>query len=105
MRRHLFLKLVDALQQHDDYFVQKRDAAGILGLSPLQKMTAAIRMLAYGTSADSVDDYVRIEKSTALESLKRFLQRGSGKGKSVVRIREKGDIAERQISVKFSRVG
>ena len=35
MRRHLFLRLVGALQQHDDYFVQKRDAAGILGLSPL----------------------------------------------------------------------
>ena len=31
------------------------------GLS-LQKCTAAMRMLAYGVSADTVDDYVRIEE-------------------------------------------
>ncbi|XP_028120778.1 uncharacterized protein LOC114318121 [Camellia sinensis] len=49
------------------------DAVGIIGLSSLQKMTAAMRMLAYGV-ADSVDDYVRIGESTAMESLKHFVK-------------------------------
>jgi hypothetical protein len=69
---HVFLWLVDALIKHDEYFVQKRDSAGILRLSPLQKVTAAVCQLAYGASPDAVDDYVCIGESTALESLKWF---------------------------------
>ncbi|XP_074377458.1 uncharacterized protein LOC141718979 [Apium graveolens] len=38
------------------------------------KVTAALRMLAYGTAADAVDDYVRIGESTTIESLKRFVE-------------------------------
>ncbi|RWR93167.1 putative nuclease HARBI1 [Cinnamomum micranthum f. kanehirae] len=45
-----------------------------LGLSALQKVTAAVRMLAYGVAADAVDDYVRIAESTSIESLKKFVQ-------------------------------
>ncbi|XP_028063786.1 uncharacterized protein LOC114267001 [Camellia sinensis] len=37
-------------------------------------MTATMRMLAYGVAADSVDNYVRIGESTAIESLKRFVK-------------------------------
>ncbi|XP_020263140.1 uncharacterized protein LOC109839119 [Asparagus officinalis] len=72
MHRPLFLRILSAVETHDSYFVQKRDAAGKIGLSSLQKVTAAMRMLAYGVSADSVDDYVRIGESTAIESLGRF---------------------------------
>ena len=32
-----------------------------------------MRMLAYGVSADAVDDYVRIGESTAIECLKKFV--------------------------------
>ncbi|XP_020249143.1 uncharacterized protein LOC109826523 [Asparagus officinalis] len=60
------------VETHDSYFVQKRDAAGKISLSSLQKVSAAMRMLAYRVSAVSVDDYVRIGKSTAIESLSRF---------------------------------
>lgn len=60
MRRLLFLKIVESLTKHNPYFVQKRDAAKQLGFLPLQKATAAMRMLAYGYSADSVDEYLRI---------------------------------------------
>ncbi|XP_021727216.1 protein ALP1-like [Chenopodium quinoa] len=49
-----------------------RDAAGRLGLSPLQKCTAAKRMLAYGMAADTVDEYVRISQSTARVALQCF---------------------------------
>ena len=52
---------------------KKNDAVGNIGLSPLQKMTVAIRMLAYGVAVDVVDDYVRIGESTAIESLQRFV--------------------------------
>ena len=37
-------------------------------------MTAALRMLAYGMSADSIDEYVRIGESIAIECVKRFYQ-------------------------------
>ncbi|CAL2251405.1 unnamed protein product [Prunus armeniaca] len=44
------------------------DAAGVLGLLPKQKLTAVIRMLAYGASADQVDEVARMGKSTTLAS-------------------------------------
>ncbi|XP_057419272.1 uncharacterized protein LOC130713523 [Lotus japonicus] len=74
MRKHVFLRIVGALGSHDPYFLMSVDAVGRQGLSPLQKCTAAIRMLAYGSPADSVDEYVRIGESTAIECLKNFLE-------------------------------
>ncbi|KAH7852071.1 hypothetical protein Vadar_020254 [Vaccinium darrowii] len=72
MAKPLFERILTQLQQHDDYFVQKSDVVGAAGLSGIHKMTTALRMLAYGMPADSVDEYVKIGKSTAIESLKRF---------------------------------
>lgn len=72
MKRELFLRIVNAVEAHDMYFVQKVDACHQLGLSPLQKVTAAIRQLAYGLASDQVDEYLRIADSTAMECLKRF---------------------------------
>ncbi|XP_021317689.1 uncharacterized protein LOC8155651 [Sorghum bicolor] len=73
MSKDLFLRIMNAVQVHDDYFVQKRNCAGVLGLSCFQKVTAALRMLTYGVSADAIDEYIRIGESTALESLHRFV--------------------------------
>jgi hypothetical protein len=50
------------------------DATGKMGLSPLQKCTATILMLAYGSPADIVDEYVRIGESTTIECLERFVR-------------------------------
>ena len=36
-------------------------------------MTAALWMLAYGVAADFMDEYVRIAKTTAITSLKKFV--------------------------------
>ena len=72
MRRQLFEKIVVNTEEHDHYFQQKFDAVGVLGLSCLQKVVAAFRIFAYGTSDDSVDKYVRIGESTALACFKRF---------------------------------
>ena len=33
MKRHLFMRIMNAIEEHDEYFVQKRNAAGTLGLS------------------------------------------------------------------------
>ena len=37
-------------------------------------MTTALRMLAYGVVADFTDEYVRIGESTAINSLKKFVE-------------------------------
>lgn len=73
MKRDLFLRLMNVVEAHDDYFVQKRNVANVLGLSCFQKVTAAFRMLTYGVPADLTDEYVRIAESTALESLRSLL--------------------------------
>ncbi|XP_042412865.1 uncharacterized protein LOC122001932 [Zingiber officinale] len=51
---------------------QKRDGVGKLGLSGLQKMTVAFRILTYGVPADATDEYIKIGESTSIESVKRF---------------------------------
>lgn len=74
MHRPLFLRIGEAITTHDTYFTQRIDVVGARGLSSLQKMTAALRMLAYGTTVDVVHDYVRIGESIEIESLKRFIK-------------------------------
>ncbi|XP_019150945.1 PREDICTED: uncharacterized protein LOC109147744 [Ipomoea nil] len=69
MSRNLFLRIANAVKGHDNYFVQRKDRIGRLGLSTLQKVTAAFRVLAYGIPAD---EYILIGESTTIESLKRF---------------------------------
>ena len=64
---------MQAVEQHDNYFEQKRDRVGRLGLSSLQKITAAIFMLSYGVPADFMDQYIRIGESIVIESLRRFV--------------------------------
>lgn len=72
MNRRLFLRIVNALGQCSPYFTYRVDCTGRIGLSPLQKCTAAMRMLAYGTPADALDEYLKIGKCTSLECLDRF---------------------------------
>ncbi|XP_028112490.1 uncharacterized protein LOC114310638 [Camellia sinensis] len=61
MRRPLYLRILNAIEAHNSYFIQKHDAAHVVGLSALQKMTSAMRILSYGVAADAVDDYILIE--------------------------------------------
>ncbi|XP_073021216.1 uncharacterized protein [Primulina eburnea] len=64
--------IVEAVKNHDRYFIQRVDGLGRLGLSTNQKITAAIRMLAYGTPADAADEYIKIGESTTIQCLPRF---------------------------------
>ncbi|GLT52831.1 hypothetical protein SLA2020_261480 [Shorea laevis] len=74
MRRPLFLRIVSEVSDHQPNFIQGRDAAGKLGFTAIQKITAAVRMLAYGVSGDYVDEYLRMSEYTAMESLKLFVE-------------------------------
>ena len=74
MSRPLFLRIVNEVEQYDPYFIQRTDAIGVLGLSSLQKITAAYIILAYRTPTVSMDEYIRIGESTAIESLRRFVK-------------------------------
>jgi len=67
MRRHVFLRIVDALGSWSSYFTLRKDCTEKQGLSPLQKCTAAIRKLAYGTAADTLDEYLKVAERTALD--------------------------------------
>jgi hypothetical protein len=72
MQRSLFLMIMDRVCECNVYFVQKRDACGLWGLSSIQKCTAILCMLAYGVTADATDEYCWIGKSTSMESMKSF---------------------------------
>jgi hypothetical protein len=48
------------------------DATGRAGLTALQKCTAALRQLVYGMTIDTVDEYLKLGKTTALECLEYY---------------------------------
>jgi hypothetical protein len=74
MHRDLFMRIHDTIISHDRYFVQRRNAAKKLGHSSLQKMTTAIRMLAYGVTTNFMDEYLRIGETTAMDSFVGFVK-------------------------------
>ena len=75
MSHSLFLRIHSRVEATEPFFVQKRNAANTLRLSSLQKMTAAIRMLAYGVLADFMDEYLRIGEATTIKAFKNLLKR------------------------------
>lgn len=74
MRRPLFLRIVHALGEWSTYFTERRDAFNRQGLSPLQKCTAAIGILACGSPSGAIDNYVQIGLSTVMDCLEQFLE-------------------------------
>lgn len=69
--KQIFFIFSDAVLSVDSYTQQPEDCTGTKGLTTLQNITAAMRMLAYGCSADSLDETMRIAESTALGCLYR----------------------------------
>ena len=72
MYKPLFERLVAGVVEEDPYFVERPDATGRPSLTRWQKCTAAIRMLAYGVSADTIDEYCRLGETTGNECLEHF---------------------------------
>ncbi|XP_071740796.1 protein ALP1-like [Rutidosis leptorrhynchoides] len=75
MSRQLFLRIVEGISNFNstdipEYFLFFRecpDATGRQSLTILQKCTAAIRQMVYGTTPDLFDEYIKIgEKTTTL---------------------------------------
>lgn len=58
--------MFSTLHEHELFFTLRNSCTGKRGLSPEQKATAPLRLLAYSCTADSVHEYVRIGESTAL---------------------------------------
>ncbi|XP_074326730.1 uncharacterized protein LOC141664674 [Apium graveolens] len=75
---NIFNRIMTALCTQDSYWHQKPDATGLLGLLPQQKMTAALRMLAYCAAADQCAEICRMGESTTLECTKKFCQQVEG---------------------------
>ncbi|XP_021836915.2 uncharacterized protein [Spinacia oleracea] len=74
MHRHVFVSIVESMSEYSEFFQQRYDACGRLGASPYKKCTAAMRMLAYGSSSDAVDEYLKIAASTGRECLLHFVE-------------------------------
>jgi hypothetical protein len=72
MPPEMFNDICAALAASCRYFRQECDAAGRAGFATLQKVTIALRMLAYGGPADSLDEYIRMGESTVLETVNKF---------------------------------
>lgn len=66
MSRNILELIMTKLEKRNLYFTQLNNACGQLGLTPHQKMTSALRMLAYGESANRQDECVRIGDSILL---------------------------------------
>ena len=72
MCQPLFLRILDAVVDHNEYFAQRYDACSVPGMLPHQKICACIQILATGLSADLLDDRYCMGKLTLLKSLKMF---------------------------------
>ncbi|XP_047331142.1 uncharacterized protein LOC124934667 [Impatiens glandulifera] len=68
------MRIHSRVEAHEPYFQQKRNSAGKLGLSSLQKITVALRILCYGVAVDFLDEYIRIGETTTIKSLRYFVQ-------------------------------
>ena len=99
MRRKLFVSIMNAVVTFDPWFVQGVDAVGRLGLSTLQKCTATMRMFAYGLPADACDEYYKLGKYTASESMKRFVKAVKGCFKSTYLRQPTPQDFERQMAI------
>ncbi|CDF34444.1 unnamed protein product [Chondrus crispus] len=71
MPHTVFNRLYRAIEG-EGLFVRRKDALNRGGIHPLQRMVAAIRMLAYGAAADSLDEYLSMSEDSVLQSLKSF---------------------------------
>jgi hypothetical protein len=69
MNQKLFMNIVLGIKEYDTYFVCKQDCVSTIGFSPIQKCTSALRVLAYGASAGTQDDYMHMAESTAIECI------------------------------------
>ncbi|XP_048427881.1 uncharacterized protein LOC125471488 [Pyrus x bretschneideri] len=67
-----FKRVLCDVQQVNPYFRQKQDRVGCPSFSPHQKVTVALRMMAYGSQVDSMDETHGMSESAYLDTLKQL---------------------------------
>jgi hypothetical protein len=72
MGAELFQHICGVVARYDTFFQQRGNCTSLLGHSTLQKVTAAIRLMAYGIPADLVDDHLAMAESTTIYCLRWF---------------------------------
>jgi hypothetical protein len=72
MRMTLFLNIIHKFSETSPYFYERYDATGHADLTALQKCTAALHQLAYGMATDTIDEYLKLRKTTTLECLEYY---------------------------------
>ncbi|XP_021971447.1 uncharacterized protein LOC110866612 [Helianthus annuus] len=74
MSRRLFIRTSDDLTAQYPFFTQRESANRKIGLSEIQKCTATIRQLAYGTTSDPWDEYLRMSARSCRDCLENFFE-------------------------------
>jgi hypothetical protein len=72
MRSALFLSIMHKICEISPYFCKRYDVTGRAGMTALQKYTTALRQLAYGMVTDTINEYLKLGKITALECLEYY---------------------------------
>jgi hypothetical protein len=72
MSINLFKHIATKVTKYDRFFEQRRNSAGELDHSTYQRMTAALRMLAYGIPTDLVDDHLAMSEITSIMCVNHF---------------------------------
>jgi hypothetical protein len=68
----LFLSIMHKLSETSPYFSEIYDATGCIGLTTLQKCTADVRQLAYSIAIYTIDEYLKLGKSSDMECLEYY---------------------------------
>jgi hypothetical protein len=71
----VFNKIYDAIEGKDP-FEQKTNkiTKKILGIRPLVRLTAVMRMVSHGLAADAMDEHFQLSETVANQSLKKFAE-------------------------------
>jgi hypothetical protein len=72
MRMTLFLNIMHKISKISPYFSERYDVTGHIGLTALQKYTTDARQLTYSMTADTIDEYLKLGKSTTIESVEYY---------------------------------
>jgi hypothetical protein len=72
MQTILFLSIMHKVSETSPYFCKRYDATDCAGLTALEKCTAALHQLVYGMVVYTIDEYLKLGKTTVLEYLKYY---------------------------------
>jgi hypothetical protein len=64
MRITIFLSIMHKLSKTSSYFSERYDVTSRVDLTPLQKCIIDVHQLVYGMVVDTIDEYMKLEKST-----------------------------------------